>query len=176
MEDADLHKVLEWRNTEHVRMQMFSDQIISLQEHLAWYDKVKNSENDIYKIFEKNGRPLGLVCFNQIDKLNGKCSWGFYLGERNLPKGTGMILGLLGLRYAFEEIQVRRLRSEVLAFNTASYNFHRKLGFNENGRLQKHIFKSGKYEDVICFEMLNDNWKKHETCLIREIMLKTVWV
>lgn len=156
-----MQKVLEWRNSNRIRANMFTDHCITCEEHQIWFDKVNQSKSDIYKIFEFQGRPLGLVCFTNIDRKNNRCHWGFYLGEENLPKGTGLLMGYLGVKYAFEDLGIRKLCSEVFAFNISSIKFHKKLGFKEEGFFSKHVFKSGNYEDVILFALFDEDWSKN---------------
>ncbi|MCG6174530.1 UDP-4-amino-4,6-dideoxy-N-acetyl-beta-L-altrosamine N-acetyltransferase, partial [Anoxybacillus sp. LAT_31] len=51
MNSSHLEMVLSWRNQEHIRSVMFHDQIISLEEHRKWFDRVKEDQRTIVKIF-----------------------------------------------------------------------------------------------------------------------------
>lgn len=157
--EEDINKVLKWRNSDRIRACMFTDDIITEEQHLTWFQKVIKNDSDIIKIFLVQNRPVGVVSFTDIDKRNNKCSWGFYLGEEDLPKGTGLVMGYLGLEYAFEQMNVRKLCGQVLATNTASIKFHQKLGFSEEGRFLRHILKNNEYVDVICYAVFKDNWQ-----------------
>jgi len=154
MQKEDLRKILHWRNSERIRKNMFTDHIISEEEHLTWFNSF-NREKNTYLIFEFNNRPVGMVYFTDIDKYNSKCYWGFYLGETGLPKGTGLLMGSLGLEFAFNDLKIRKLCSEAFAFNESSIKFHKKLGFIQEGYLVEHIKKDGCYEDVIVFTLFN---------------------
>ncbi|MFZ5632095.1 MAG: UDP-4-amino-4,6-dideoxy-N-acetyl-beta-L-altrosamine N-acetyltransferase [Bacillota bacterium] len=158
MEKADLEKVLEWRNSDRIRAVMFTDRLITMDEHRAWYEGIKNDENTLCFIFEVQGSPAGVVNVVGIDRRNGRCSWGFYLGEAGAPRGTGTAMGLLALEYVFEVLGLRKLCGEVLASNTKSIEFHKKLGFVEEGRFIKHVLKDGKYEDVVAMALFNEDW------------------
>jgi UDP-4-amino-4,6-dideoxy-N-acetyl-beta-L-altrosamine N-acetyltransferase len=160
--EADLEKVLEWRNSERICANMYSDHIISMEEHNAWFEGVKGRNNSIYLVFELHNRPVGLVYFTGIDLANSRSHWGFYLGEEGLPPGTGKAMGKLGLEYAFENLQIRKLCGEAIAFNEASIRFHRKLGFIEEAHFVKHILKNGVHEDVISFALFKDDWLKNK--------------
>ncbi|MGB9903580.1 MAG: UDP-4-amino-4,6-dideoxy-N-acetyl-beta-L-altrosamine N-acetyltransferase [Desulfotomaculales bacterium] len=160
IEEGDLTRVLEWRNSKRIRQFMFSDHIITMKEHMDWFKKIKQEKNTICKIFEYKGRPIGLVNIYQIDRRNKKCFWGFYLGEENLPHGTGTIMGFLALEYIFFQLQMRKLCGEVFAFNQASLNYFNKLGFIREGYFKKHVKKNRKYEDVIFFSLFKKDWVK----------------
>jgi UDP-4-amino-4,6-dideoxy-N-acetyl-beta-L-altrosamine N-acetyltransferase len=169
MEEKDLEMVLKWRNSDHVRANSLNNQIITLDEHRSWFEKVKHSSDAICMIFECNRKILGVVNLTNIDKKNNKCKWGFYLGEEDLPKGTGTVMGYLGLEFAFDEIGFRKITGEVLAFNTRSIQFHEKLGFVEEARLIRHILINNNYEDIVIFSLFDQDWQDNKPRLFNII-------
>ncbi|MGE5701489.1 MAG: UDP-4-amino-4,6-dideoxy-N-acetyl-beta-L-altrosamine N-acetyltransferase [Clostridia bacterium] len=160
MEESDLELVLHWRNSERIRASMYTDKIISWEDHCAWFSRMRENNGIDYRIFEYLGRPIGLVNFTGIDRENRKCHWGFYLGETDVPRGIGTVMGYLGLEYAFESLLLRKICGEAFSFNQASINYHKRLGFREEGLFVKHILKSGNYEDVVSFALFQDEWIK----------------
>lgn len=157
--EDDLETILKWRNSEHIRANMFSDHIITIEEHLSWYKNLLVYEQfNKYMIYEYSGIPTGLVYITQIDKFNNKCYWGFYIGEKDAPKGSGLAMGYLALEYIFEVLKIRKLCSKILAFNKASINYHKKLGFSMEGHLIEHVLKKGVYEDVIIMTLFQREW------------------
>jgi UDP-4-amino-4,6-dideoxy-N-acetyl-beta-L-altrosamine N-acetyltransferase len=163
--EEDLDMVLAWRNSDRIRSVMYSDHIITPGEHKRWFDRLEQTSSAVHLIFEFNSRPIGTVYYTDIDTVNRKCFWGFYLGEEGLPYGIGMLMGILGLEYAFVTLQIRKLCGETFAFNTRGVEFFRKLGFRQEGLFQKHVLKNDKYEDVILYALLDDEWKKSLTHL-----------
>jgi UDP-4-amino-4,6-dideoxy-N-acetyl-beta-L-altrosamine N-acetyltransferase len=155
---SDLPLVLEWRNSDRVRANMYSDHVIAMDEHVAWFDGLQRKKKTIVQIFEHFSKPLGVVNITDIDKKNEKCSWGFYLGDVSAPRGFSSIMGFLSLEYIFEVLKMRKLCGEVLAFNAKSVHYHERLGFTVEGRLARHVFKNGVYEDVVCMALFNDTW------------------
>jgi UDP-4-amino-4,6-dideoxy-N-acetyl-beta-L-altrosamine N-acetyltransferase len=156
--ETDLIQVLNWRNSEPIRMNMYTDRLISWEEHLEWYLRTKDSLSSRHMIFEYQEASLGVVNITQIDSVNHKCYWGFYLGEPNVAKGCGSAMGYLGLEYIFKELGIRKLCSEAFCFNQASIKFHKKLGFVEEGLLKQHIIKNHKYQDIVCLALFQDVW------------------
>ena len=67
------------------------------------------------------------------------------------------------MNYIFEVMKIRKLCAEAFAFNSASVNFHKRLGFIEEGRLVKHILKNGRYEDIISFALFEEDWVRHRS-------------
>jgi UDP-4-amino-4,6-dideoxy-N-acetyl-beta-L-altrosamine N-acetyltransferase len=167
IEESDLELVLQWRNSEQIRTKMFSDHIISFEEHQVWYKKLKQSHDNICRIFLYRGCPIGVVNISQIDKKNNKCYWGFFLGEQGVPYGSGTVMGYLALEYIFEILGVRKLCAEVFSFNFTSLNFHKKLGFCEEGLLIKHVLNNGEFKDVICLALFSNDWNENKRMLGR---------
>ena len=75
LDDAEL--VLEWRNQEAVRINMYNHQIISLETHMRWFHSMLQNEACHYFIYERNQTPLGVLAISEIDKSNQKASWAF---------------------------------------------------------------------------------------------------
>jgi UDP-4-amino-4,6-dideoxy-N-acetyl-beta-L-altrosamine N-acetyltransferase len=145
----DLSLVLEWRNSPRIRSYMYSDDIITWEEHEGWFGKQVQSGKAIPFIFEFNGIPAGLLQFKNIDRQSERCHWGFYLGRYDLPKGTGSYMCELGLRMAFEVLDFRKICGEVLHYNMPSIGLHQRLGFVLEGTSARHVMKNGQYIDVL---------------------------
>lgn len=157
VKEEDLDLILTWRNSERIRRNMYSDHIITKEEHVRWFHALKENTRSVYLVFEINDRPCGMVYFLDIDYKSKKCFWGFYLSEENFPKGTGYIMGSLGVEFAFKNLGMRKICGEVFSFNYKSINFHKKLGFIQEGYFKKHVFKNGNYEDVVFLSLFKED-------------------
>ena len=162
LQESDLEMVLSWRNSERVRANMYTDHIISLEEHQTWFKKIKDEPTVDYLICEFQNHPIGLVYFTNVDKNNNKCYWGFYLGETATPLGGGGALGFISMEYIFELVDFRKVCSEVLSFNNKSLKLHKKFSFQEEGCFKKHIYKNLEYQDVICLALFQENWLQNK--------------
>ncbi|CAG0975254.1 UDP-4-amino-4, 6-dideoxy-N-acetyl-beta-L-altrosamine N-acetyltransferase [Geobacteraceae bacterium] len=158
----DLEKLLEWRNADRIRAYMYTDHLIGWEEHAAWFERLGTNDTARALLFEVNDRPLGVVNVTRIDRLNGTCHWGFYIGEADAPKGSGTALGYLGLEYIFGTLGIRKVTGEAFAFNEASIAFHRRLGFSQEGHFVRHVMKNGSYQDILSFALFRDQWEAHK--------------
>lgn len=158
IEERDLNMVLEWRNSDRVRSCMYTDHIITFEEHSSWYERTRQAEFPAILIFEYRGVPAGLKSFSQIDRFNNRCYWGFYLGMTELPAGCGSAMGFLALEYILEKQNFHKVCAEVFAFNEVSVKYHTRLGFAQEGRFVQHVFKNNHYEDIISFAILREDW------------------
>ncbi|WP_101845769.1 UDP-2,4-diacetamido-2,4,6-trideoxy-beta-L-altropyranose hydrolase [Halobacillus sp. Marseille-P3879] len=169
LEKKDLPAVLKWRNSEAIREAMYTDHKITMEEHERWYNKVSSGQNTMVKLLYYKNQPIGLVNFSRIDHHHRKCYWGFYIGESSAPKGSGTVLGLLALEFIFEEQSMHKLCAEVLVSNKRSFQFHKKLGFMEEGRFINHTLKNGKYMDVIPMAHFKDAWPEAKKGIIQAL-------
>jgi UDP-4-amino-4,6-dideoxy-N-acetyl-beta-L-altrosamine N-acetyltransferase len=163
--ETDLKKILDWRNQDSIRNVMNSSKIISMVEHLQWFERLQKDETAISKIFYYNHVPYGVVNISQIDQINKKCEWGFYIGEKNSPKGSGTIMGSLALDYAFYSLNMMKVIGEVLSFNEISQQFHKKLGFVKKGLLQNNIIRNNEFIDVVRYEISKKQWEEQKKLL-----------
>ncbi len=159
MSESDLEMVLDWRNSDRVRENMYTDYLITLNQHLEWFENIKNDQSCIYLVCEFKSNPIGVVGFTQIDLVNQKCHWAFYLGNINAPKGSGAIMEFLALEYAFEQIKIRKLCCEIFVFNNSVIKLHKKFGFEQESCFKEHILKNNNYEDVISMAMFKSGWE-----------------
>lgn len=166
--DADLEKVLSWRNAPSVRRNMYSSEEISLHEHLAWWDRIKSRDDQAYLIYEREGLPQGVVAFNNIS-LPNKCSaWAFYASPDS-ERGTGSRMEFLALDYAFFELKLRKLYCEVLSFNQPVIELHKRFGFSTEGVFQEQYFRDETFHDIHRLAIFSQQWVQ-----TREGQLKTL--
>ncbi|MHB9149526.1 MAG: UDP-4-amino-4,6-dideoxy-N-acetyl-beta-L-altrosamine N-acetyltransferase [Thermoleophilia bacterium] len=154
----DLQRVFEWRNQERIRNAMYTDHVISWEEHTQWFARVSSDPSNRQLVFQVDGRPVGVVSFADIDAVNQRARWGFYLGESDVAPGTGSRMEFLALEFAFETLGLRKLSCEVFSFNDKVTKMHGKFGFVEEGRFRQHILKDGVFEDIVVLGMLKAEW------------------
>lgn len=66
------------------------------------------------------------------------------------------------LRYGFYELRCQKANSATIAFNEASIQFHRLLGFQEEGRLRRNCYTAGQYWDEVLFGLTQEEFEKLE--------------
>lgn len=165
MLEKDKDLILAWRNSERVRSNMYSDHLISQQEHDFWFDRASKDTTSAYLVFLHKNRPIGFASFTNINVAHGRCYWAFYLGEIDVPRGCGSVMEYFALNQAFDLLKIRKLCCEVFAFNSGVIKMHEKFGFVQEGRFAKHYLKSGQYEDIVCLAKFVSDWEVERTKL-----------
>lgn len=157
MAQADLERVLTWRNHLDVRRYMYTQHEISLDEHHRWFERARQDPRKHLLVFEVDHLPLGFVSFTELESI-GVAEWGYYAAP-DAPRGTGRALGRAALDYAFNEITLHKVCGQALDFNERSIRFHQSFGFEQEGVLRDQHFDGENYHHVICFGLLRDEWK-----------------
>ena len=158
IQSSDKDLILQWRNTEKVRYNMYSDHVISEEEHDKWFCNGLVDKAATYLIFQYKENPIGFLSFTNINHFHNRCYWAFYLGPVDIPRGAGAVLEYFALEYAFKTLKIRKLCCEVFVFNTAVIRLHEKFGFVEEGRFFEHYIKNEKYEDIVCLAKFGLTW------------------
>lgn len=149
LEYDDLEAVLQWRNSELVRKNMFDTGVISWESHLAWFEKSRDSDEKILLVYEDDNELIGYVGLTRL--FSGKVAeWSFHVNPK-APKGSGKQTCQAAIEYAFSNCDILKISAQVIAFNERSLILHRKLGFVEEGVLKKQYFDGSIYHDVVCF-------------------------
>jgi len=160
MVDSDLPLVLSWRNAKDVRNNMYTNHVITPDEHQAWWNAQSIDPATRLLIYEMDSQPLGVVTFTKFTGEAGSATWAFYSGDRS-HRGVGKLMEIAALEYAFEALRVCRLECEVLAFNKTVVDFHIKHGFTVEGIFRQAYIRDGEYYDIYRLSMLSDEWFKH---------------
>ena len=155
---SDLKTILDWRNNPEIRKRMFNQNKIKLDEHKDWFAEASRNPNKVLLIFEVYSEPMGYINFNLKNKK--ECDWGFYIAPGS-QKGIGSRMGKLAINYAFKKLKVTKIEAQAISSNQPSIKYHLKLGFKHFKTLKDSYYNDGKYEDIICFELCSNYWKKN---------------
>ncbi len=156
MTAADLSDILALRNHAEVRRYMLTQHEISAEEHRSWFDRASQNKKVELLVWEMNTRCCGFVQFKETN-YRGVADWGFYVAP-DAPKGSGRKLGFAALTHAFQKDDLYKICGQALRWNVPSIEFHKFLGFTQEGILRDQHFHNDKYHDMICFGLLKREW------------------
>jgi hypothetical protein len=176
LDSSIIELIRHWRNSDVVRRYMYRSHYISKEEHLRWFEglKLEKGNRKVWIIYYED-IPVGVINLFNIDYENKITDWGFYIGEtayRGLGIGSISLWRLM--EYVFDKMNFHKMYTSVLENNSDALNLYKKFGFKEEGRLRKHIFKEGKYIDVILIGILKEEWEDARKLFsIESIMLES---
>jgi len=146
------------RNQDSVRSCMYTDHIISIEEHQSWISKLRNdSAQQVFVILAAELKPIGVLSVNAIDNLHKKADWAFYL-EKNARGGLGAALEYFLLNYVFYFLRLEKLNCEVIETNASVVRLHEKFGFLKEGYRRSNLEKNGKRIGVYLLGITKQEW------------------
>ncbi|MEG1578860.1 MAG: GNAT family protein [Oscillospiraceae bacterium] len=136
---------------------------VSKLEQMQWYERVVADKRNLRFIIEslETKEALGMISLTDIDWKNRNAAYAIKL-KQDAPKKKGYASdsGLTLMRFAFEELQLHRLTSDVLEYNTASIAMMEKCGAQREGLKRSAVYKNGQYHNVICYGVLYEDFKR----------------
>ncbi len=134
----------------------------TLIKEKKWFDAMLESNSDVVLAIElKNGTHIGNIGLHDKSGDWHRAEIGTLIGEiKEWGKGYGTEAKKMMINYGFSVIGIHKITSLVFCDNKANRRVNEKLGFKQEGILREHVFKSGKYIDVIHWAILRDEWKK----------------
>lgn len=128
-----MHLLYNWRNQPEIRMQMVNQSQITQAQHLAWFEKIKQAQNQQHFIINYKQQAIGsinITTFADTLKQAPVAEVGLYIAE---PKYKNNILAFapsLAINdYAFQALNVGLLKSRVRCSNQAAIKYNQQLGY-----------------------------------------------
>lgn len=163
----DIKFFVKWFNDPEI-IQYFSMHLPTTEwDEEKYIEKLSNKKekNDVLFVIEvaDNGRkkPIGKCGLVNIEYKDRHAIFGIAIGEKNYwGNNHGSEAARLLIDYGFKQLNLHRITSFVYEFNDRSIKMHKKLGFQEEGRCRKEVFKNGQFWDKIIFGLLEKEWSK----------------
>ena len=102
---------------------------------------------------------LGDIGLSVVNWMSRDAFVGLGIGERDFwGKGFGTDVMKVILRYAFTEINLRRVTLSVFEYNPRAVRSYEKAGFVHEGRMRQFLNREGKRWDMLFMGILRDEW------------------
>lgn len=164
IEEEDLPYLLAWFNDPHISQMVGGwDFPTSMAQQKEWFKRSLSDANTQRWIVENHdGDRLGLTGLWNIDRHNGHGLTALKLGAEGRGKGYGTDAILLVCAYAFYQVGLRRLWSEILEYNIPSYRAYvDKCGWKVEGVLREHAFRDGAYHNQFRIGLLKTDFEAY---------------
>lgn len=156
--DDDHEFLVDLHNDPFVLRNVTHPQPITMEHHLAWWRKVSHDHRQLRLIFSVDSQRVGFTKFYDIDQANNCCVVGADIHRDHRGKGLAKFMYTLMGQVCFDRLNLNRVSLTTAEFNDVGIHLYKSLGFKEEGRLTKSLFRDGKYHDQICMYMLSDDW------------------
>lgn len=125
----------------------------------------KSIENNLYNfaiVLKEENKVIGGTQLTNISYVHGTAGGGIWLNEKYQGKGYGTEAFGARIKYAFEELGLRRLENGYFKENEKSHKMQLRFGYKDEGiKRKKFISQStGIYEDEYITGLLKEEWIK----------------
>jgi RimJ/RimL family protein N-acetyltransferase len=152
------------RNSEYFRLLNSSGRPMqSSKAALKWMEEEVNELSPGVYLFSirtlEDDRLIGELALDVVTWSGGDAFVGLGIGETEYwGKGYGTDVMNVLLRFAFTEINLRRVTLSVFEYNPRAIRSYEKVGFRHEGRLRKFLNKEGKRWDMLYMGILREDW------------------
>jgi RimJ/RimL family protein N-acetyltransferase len=157
---ADIPTLVRWINDPEVRefVTIVFPQMEKQEEE--WLNKIGSDDKGVLLGIEtKDGVLIGSMGIHGINWVNRTATTGAIIGEKDYwDKGYGTDAKMTILEYAFNTLGLRKICSEVIAYNERSLRYSLHCGYQVEGRKVKQIFRRGECWDLIQLGLFRENW------------------
>lgn len=123
------------------------------REQQRWWKNL-NRKNVRLFIVEDKGHWCGYVGLNPIDWRHNHAEFGIFIVPEFQKRNVGKRALTKLLRYAFTELGLHKVYSDVIDYKNSRIKFFTELGFKIEGINRGHYFKGGSWRDSIQIGML----------------------
>ncbi len=129
------------------------------EQHEEYRRLMARSETDVFWAILLGERNIGSSGIHGIDWRNRSAKTGIVIGEKDCW-GHGYAVEAMRLRtaYAFNELGLETITTDVYGPNEASRRALQRAGYRTAGWLRRHIYLKGAFHDVWLGEVLRDEW------------------
>ncbi|OGZ42067.1 MAG: hypothetical protein A3C80_03650 [Candidatus Ryanbacteria bacterium RIFCSPHIGHO2_02_FULL_45_43] len=170
----DIPTLTRWINDPEVRVFLTATLPQTEQQEEEWFNKLGSDDKNIVLAIEtKEGKLIGSMGIHSINWRDRTATTGALIGEKEYwGRGYGTDAKMVLLDYAFNTLNLHKICSAVIAYNRRSLQYSLHCGYKVEGRRRKHIFKKGKYWDLIELGLFRKEWlplwrRYRSTCKMR---------
>jgi RimJ/RimL family protein N-acetyltransferase len=153
LSESDLDRVLSWHNDPDLYATLGGRfRHVNREAELNWLRQRITASDEVNLAICLAGslEHIGNIYLRNIDLVHRNAELHIFIAHpEHRGKGYGAnAIGLL-LKHAFEDLGLVRVYLHTLASNSAAIKSYEKCGFVIEGKLRKHAFKNGAFEDMI---------------------------
>ncbi len=129
--EDDLEMVKDWRNADHVRLNMKYQELITSEMQQTWFKQLNKKLNH-YFIISKDYVPIGIVNLKGINFETLEAEAGIFIGdEQHLNTLTPILATITIMEFAFNELKLKTLKAQIASSNVKAILFNESIGYKK---------------------------------------------
>jgi len=162
LEKSDLERCYGWMNDPIIVRTLKSRYPIPVHHEQEWLEKSALPDLPSERHFAIERRDsrahIGNASLHEIDWVSRAAWFDLFIGEPsawNAGFGSDAVRTLV--LFAFEEMNLRKLRIYVFDYNERAKHVLENLGFVQEGKLASDFYREGAYHDIVIFSVFRDS-------------------
>lgn len=159
-ERDDAERCYRWMNDPNIVRTLKSRYPIAFQNEIEWLDRAMHpgTNERHFAIERKDDRThVGNASIHDIDWVSRTALFGLFVGEPSAwNRGFGGDAIRTLVRFAFDEMNLRKLRISVFEYNDRAKHVLETQGFAQEGRLRREFYREGTYHDLLILSIFRD--------------------
>lgn len=157
-EDAD--RCYRWMNDPNVVRTLKGRYPMAFAMEMEWLDRAMQPDwtERHFAIERKDDRShIGNASIHEIDWVSRTAWFGLFIGEPtawNRGFGGDAIHALV--RFAFEEMNLVKLRIRVFDYNDRAKHVLQNHGFVQEGQLRRDFYREGTFHDIVLYSIFRE--------------------
>jgi len=135
--------------------------LFSEKNHKEWLERNLEKSDEIFWAIRKldDDAIIGFMGLFALYPQHGDTLVAIAIGEREIwSQGYGTDAMRVMLRYAFNELNLRRVGLIVFEYNPRAIRSYEKAGFTHEGRVRGAMLRDGKRWDFLYMGILREEW------------------
>lgn len=161
VEESDLSNLAMWLNDPAISHFVVGWSFpVSLAQQKQWFERsLGDTRTQRFMVDTKEGETIGVTGLWNIDWQSRHALTAVKLGSESVRgKGYGRDAIMTLMAYAFHDVGLNRLWTDILQFNRGSYRTYvEKCGWKVEGILREQVYRDGHYYNLLRVAIL-----KHE--------------
>jgi RimJ/RimL family protein N-acetyltransferase len=160
LEPHDLDRCYRWMNDPSIVGTLKTRYPMPFQQEAAWLERaVVESQCERHFAIERSDdrHHIGNASLHEIDWVSRTALFGMFIGEPSAwNRGFGRDAVTALVRFAFDEMNLRKLRINVFEYNERARHLLESIGFVQEGRLAGEFYRGGAYHDIVILSIFAD--------------------
>lgn len=160
LERDDVERCYRWMNDPNIVRTLKGRYPIAFSTEMEWLERVMhpNSNERHFAIERRDDRThIGNASLHDIDWISRTSWFGLFIGDPAAwNRGFGSdAIGTL-VRFAFDEMNLIKLRINVFEYNQRAKHVLEERGFKQEGRLVGDFYREGDWHDIVIYSVFRE--------------------
>lgn len=159
-ERDDAERCYRWMNDPNIVRTLKSRYPIAFQNEAEWLESAMHppASERHFAVERKDDRThIGNASIHDIEWVSRTAAFGLFIGEPSAwNRGFGSDAIRTLVRFAFDEMNLRKLRISVFEYNDRAKHVLETQGFAQEGRLRREFYREGSYHDLLILSIFRD--------------------